>query len=274
MLDVASAFALEVGLEFSTDPNPAKSKSKAIFVIGRHTGLQKPVPLVLSGQNLPWVQHATHLGHEFHENGTMEMDTGMRRASFIGRCLEVQEAFSFATPDDTLGAVKLYCGDLYGGMLARLDSPAATQLMNCWGVAVKDVWDVPRATHSIYARWLSGQHSSFREDLLSRWVKFYQSCLTGPSPEVAVIARVAAADIRSTTGANNRLIVNATGLDARTATSLQVRRVLQEREEKMSEEQQAVALDITHLLEERNRLVEQDKDTQLISQQISHLCKD
>ena len=30
MLDVASAFALEVGLEFSTDPNPAKSKSKAI----------------------------------------------------------------------------------------------------------------------------------------------------------------------------------------------------------------------------------------------------
>ena len=99
-------------MEFSTNPNPAQSKSKAIFMIGRNTGLQKPVPLLLSGQDLPWVQHATHLGHEFHEDGTMDMDTGMRRASFIGRCLEVQEAFSFATPDNTLGAVKLYCGDL------------------------------------------------------------------------------------------------------------------------------------------------------------------
>ena len=91
------------------------------------------------GQDLPWVEHATHLGHEFHQDRTLEIETRMRRASFIGRCLEVQEAFSFALPNDTLGAVKLYCGDLYGGMLARLDSTAATQLMNCWGITVKDV---------------------------------------------------------------------------------------------------------------------------------------
>ena len=76
MLDVASVFALKVGLEFLTDPNPAKSK--AIFVIGRSTGLPKPVSLVLSRQELPWVQHATHLGHEFHEDRSMEMDTRMR----------------------------------------------------------------------------------------------------------------------------------------------------------------------------------------------------
>ena len=87
--------------------------------------------------------------------------------------------------------------------------------------------------------------SSFQEDLLSRWVKFYQSCLTGPSPEVAVIARVAARDIRSSTGSNNRLILNTTGLDARTATSLQVRQKLQEIEHKMSGEEQAAALELT-----------------------------
>ena len=139
MLDVASAFVLEVGLKFSTDPKPAKSKSKSIYMVGWRAGLQKPAALVLSGQDLPWVEHATHLGHEFHQDGTLEMDTRMLRASFIGRCLEVQEAFSFASPNDTLGAVKLYCGDLYGGMLARLDSTAATQLMNCWGITVKDV---------------------------------------------------------------------------------------------------------------------------------------
>ena len=201
--------------------------------------------------------------------------TSSGSSCFIGRCLEVQEAFSFATLDTTLAAVKFYCGDLYGGMLARLDSPAASKLMNCWGVTVKDVWDVPRSTHRVYARWLSGQNSSFREDLLSRWVKFYQSCLTGPSPEVAVIARVAAKDVRSCTGSNIRLILTATGLDARTATSLQVRHELQQREDNMSEEEQAVALELTHLLEERSRMIEQDGDTQLIeycTQQINQLC--
>ena len=50
MLDLASSFAREVGLEFSTDPDPAKSKSKAIYMVGRQTDLEKPAPLVLSGQ--------------------------------------------------------------------------------------------------------------------------------------------------------------------------------------------------------------------------------
>ena len=63
-----------------------------------------------------------HLGHEFHEDGTMDADTNIRRGIFIGRCLEVQESLSFAATLDVLGAIKLYCGDLYGGMLTCLDS--------------------------------------------------------------------------------------------------------------------------------------------------------
>ena len=62
----------------------------------------------------------------------MTMDTNMRRGAFIGKCLEVQEAFSFAALAEVLGAVNLYCGDLYGGMLARLDSrvsPKAPHVM-------------------------------------------------------------------------------------------------------------------------------------------------
>ena len=98
MLDIASAFVAEVGLRFSTDPNPKKSKSKAIFVTGARKGLPKPSPLILSGEALPFVTSATHLGHELHESGTMEVDTKMRRGIFIGRCLEVQEAFAFAPP--------------------------------------------------------------------------------------------------------------------------------------------------------------------------------
>ena len=84
--------------------------------------LEKPAPLLLCGEALPYVKHATHLGHELHEDGTMCMDTTKRRRAFSGKFLEVQEAFAFAAPAEILGAVKLYCGDLYGGMLARLVS--------------------------------------------------------------------------------------------------------------------------------------------------------
>ena len=82
----------------------------------------KLVSLVLSGQPLPYVKQMTHLGHEFHEDGTMDTDTNISRGIFIGRCLEVQESLSFVAPSDVLGAIKLYCGDLYGGRLTCLDS--------------------------------------------------------------------------------------------------------------------------------------------------------
>ena len=76
MLDVAADFGRRNNLEFSCDPDPAKTKSKAIFMVGKKTALRKPVNLQLYGKPLPWVAHATHLGHEFHEDGSMNMDAG------------------------------------------------------------------------------------------------------------------------------------------------------------------------------------------------------
>ena len=53
MLDACSAFAAKVGLQFSTDPNPTKSKSKAVFVVGRRTDLAKLALLLLCGPRPP-----------------------------------------------------------------------------------------------------------------------------------------------------------------------------------------------------------------------------
>ena len=91
-------------------------------------------------------------------------------------------------PPDVLGAIKLYCGDLYGGKLTCLDSEQVARLTNCWNTAVKDVWGLPRSTHRVYTRWLSSDHSNQREDLAARWPNFFRSLLNGPSPEVAVVA--------------------------------------------------------------------------------------
>ena len=122
------------------------------------------------------------------------MESWVRRGSFIGRCLEVQEAFQLMTPDNTLGAVTFTGGQSCGN---PADELLGGHSQGCVGSS---------HTHRVLTRWLSGHHSSFKEDLLTPWVRFYQSLLNSQCTELAVIARVAAEDLRSTTGAHNWLI--------------------------------------------------------------------
>ena len=55
-----------------------------------------PAPLVLNGKQLPWVRHATHLGHELSEFCNMELDARIKRARFIENSTSIREQFSFA----------------------------------------------------------------------------------------------------------------------------------------------------------------------------------
>ena len=57
---------------------------------------------------------------------------------------------------------------------------------------MRDAWGVIRATHMATVRWLSTPHTSLKEDLLARCVKYYQSWLTSDLPEVSTIAMVVA----------------------------------------------------------------------------------
>jgi hypothetical protein len=230
------------------------------------------VNLQLYGKPLPWVALATHLGHEFHEDGTMSMDARMKRGSFIGRSLEVREAFAFAAPTQVLGAVKLFASDLYGGMLWRLDDEPALQVTRCWHTCVKDVWGVSRATHTATVRWLSSPHTSLREDLLARWAKYFQSCLRSASLEVSTIARIAAGDLRTTTGANNQIICDL-GLDPSSATPAEVRLKVRESQPEESEEQMAKLGLLLELLERRGEVYTQGGEQEdEINQIIDFLC--
>jgi hypothetical protein len=63
-------FATKNHLQVSTDPNPVKTKSKCIFMNGpRLSNQNKPAPLQLYGVDLPWVEKASHIGHDLHQYG-------------------------------------------------------------------------------------------------------------------------------------------------------------------------------------------------------------
>ena len=43
MLNTVNSFADRYNISFSTDPEPKKSKSKCIFIVGKRRGLVKPI---------------------------------------------------------------------------------------------------------------------------------------------------------------------------------------------------------------------------------------
>ena len=155
MLDTCERFAVKNNLLFSTHPNPAKSKTKAIFVCGRRKKLIKPVPLTLYGKELPWVTSGTHLGHEIHESGTMDQDTRIKRANFIQESVDIRETFAFANPVEVLRAVKVYASSFYGSMLWDLQGNLAKQVFHAWNTCVKLAWHVPRQTHTYHTLWIT-----------------------------------------------------------------------------------------------------------------------
>ena len=137
MLRVCEEYGRKLNLVFSTDENPAKSKSKAIFMTGTLRNVPKPAPLKLYEKELPWVSTATHLGHELHESATMEYDCKCKKGRFIGNSLSIRETFSFAQPAQILKAVQVYCCDLYGSMLWNLFGEQAGQYYRSWNTCTK-----------------------------------------------------------------------------------------------------------------------------------------
>ena len=139
-------------------------------------------------------------------------------------------------------------------LVARLADKPAQNLMNCRRNCVTAVWGVPWGLHRVYTDLLSCGHSSIKEDLLSRYVKFFSLLLRSPAPEVAIVARIAAADIRSTTGSNLRYTQECTGLDPWSCTSTQVKMALQERRVVPTREEEERGEELLQLLWIRSQL--------------------
>ena len=140
MVAVCEKYGQEHNLVFSTDPTPALSKTKCMFFCGLTGNVKYPDPVQLDGKDLPWVEHADHLGHTLHQSVTMEMDSNRARAKFIQKTVDVREQFSFAQPKQQLQMVEILCCDGYGSMLWELQSDKAEQFFKSWNTAVKLVW--------------------------------------------------------------------------------------------------------------------------------------
>ena len=183
-----------------------------------------PVKLKLYGENLPWVESATHLGHELHQLCDMSYDCRVKRAKFIDTSTDIRETFAFAHPDQILSAINIYAGHLYGAMLWDFSSDICGQVFRSWNTCVKLAWNVPRSTHTyLVDNLLAVNHLSIKKQLLGKFVNFFKNLIQSNSREVQILANVVARDVRSVTGKNLILIEKETGLDPWRTSSSEVR---------------------------------------------------
>ena len=212
MLSCCARFAAANNIHYSTDPDPTRSKSKAIFVTGPRGGrLEKPAPLELCGRALPWVASAEHLGHRLCETGMMSRDTIEKRARFIDCSVKIRETFGYAHPAEQLAAVE-----------------KATMVFNSWKTGVKLAWEVHRGCRTyLLQQVLAPEVTSLRVNLLMRFRTYFRSLLSSPSPEVRVAALLAGRDIRSTVGSNLALLrLESGGLDPWTVSAARLKAAL------------------------------------------------
>ena len=215
MIRICEEFGQKNNLKFSTDPNPAKSKTKCLYMCGpRMRDPVYPFPLQLYGQNLPWVTHATHLGHELHQDGSMDMDIKMKRANFIRNSMDIRNMFNFALPEQILNAVKVYSAYFYGAMTWDLYGDMVGQVYRSRNTCVKLVWDLPRATHNYFVEHLLAKDfCSVRKMLLTQYVGFIQRLRKSVSQEVRILSEIVGSDVRSVTGKNCLKLMEEFSLD-------------------------------------------------------------
>lgn len=120
-----------------------------MYVVGPHGGgLPWPVPLVLCGRALPWVEQAEHLGHTLHQDRTMQQDCREKLAQFINSSVKVRECFHFAHLHEKIVATKKYCTSLYGSNLWNLASDEVEMVIAAWQTGHKLAWDIHCGCHT------------------------------------------------------------------------------------------------------------------------------
>ena len=211
MLDITEDYARRHNLSFSTDPSPAKSKSKAMhFRAGREPD---PAPVTLCGRVLPWVERADHLGHTISYTGSQDLDCNAARGSYIGTSNEILNMFAFGSAAQKLYAVQTYSCAWYGAMLWSLYSESANRAYRSWNTTIKMAHGLPRNTKTYVVENYLCPLPSVRQLILRRYVQFVQSLISSTNPVIGKLARLAVSSVRSTTGLNVRQMKDEFQLD-------------------------------------------------------------
>ena len=206
MLSICERYANGHGLKFSTDPDPKKSKTRCLAFLKNERVVR---PVVLCGNQLPWVKSCKHLGNTIVTapgGDIRNQDIKNKRAAFIDKNNDIIQEFNFAHPKTRAEINRIENSHFYGSVLWNLASKEAISLEKSWNVSIRMMFNLPRESHCYLIEAISNQ-DHVRTLLARRFLSFIHTIRTSKKKVLRHLLRVVEFDTQSVTGRNLRSII-------------------------------------------------------------------
>ena len=135
ILKTCEEYAASHNLKFSTDPDPAKCKTKCMAFLHRPRELPD---MYLCGNPLPWVNSLKHLGTQVSNKiDGCQQDIRQKIGKYIDRNCNLNQEFYFAHPTSKIKVSSIYNCHFSGSQVWSLFSPAATSVEGTYNHSIK-----------------------------------------------------------------------------------------------------------------------------------------
>ena len=159
-------------MKFETHSDSARSKTKCIVFNKKSRDYFNLAPIILNGQELPWVKKVTHLGNVLEADNSMKADIAIKRGKFIGKVNSLLQEFHYVSSQLLIKLVNVYASSFYGSCLWDLLSKDVERIYTTWNVTVRNVFRLDRRTHRVLIEPLS-DCLHLKAMLLSRYVSLH-----------------------------------------------------------------------------------------------------
>jgi hypothetical protein len=184
MIKIAETFCNGHGLQFLTDPNPVKYKTKCISWLKKQRELSK---MKLNGNFLPWVEKVLHLGNTItYQKDCMKTDMSIKTAKYVSKNIEINQELSFAASKTRLKINSIYNLSWYGSTLWNLFGSNAIKVESSYNRSIKCSLNFPYATHRYLIKPISGRRH-VKWLLISRFLKYMEKIEKSKKPILKVL---------------------------------------------------------------------------------------
>ena len=174
MVKICENFGKSKNLQFSTNPDPRKSKTKCLVFSKQARDREGVLPILLNNDPLPWVEQVKHLSNKLQSDNSMRQDILMKKGKFVGKINSLAQEFHYASPEVFTKIINIYCTSFHGSSLWDLSSKDCEGIYKAWNVSMRLACNVPRTTHRYLIEAIS-DCLHLKVMLASRLVKFHNA---------------------------------------------------------------------------------------------------
>ena len=211
MVKICENFAKSKNLQFSTNQDPKKSKTKCLVFSRQAKDRQGILPIILNDDLLPWVETVKHLGNKLQCDNSMRQDILMKKGKFVGKINSFAQEFHFASPEVFIKILNIYCTNFHGSSLWDLSSKDFQGLYKAWNVSMRHACNVPRTTHRYLIETIS-DCLPFQVMQASRLVRFMTALKGSNKMGIRLLTGISEQDRRTVLGNNLSYIAEESGV--------------------------------------------------------------